>query len=311
MPNQPEALPALPRHARLVVPVLGAVGGSGRSILAGLLAAAFAEAAETVMLDTAPRLASPWPFWASRSGGGGLASVPSHQPATTSQVRGAAAPIPAAARERPAVVLTDGQEWSAPALSLPTDPAAWYQLAAIGQWQTVIVDTGHPAGHDLLASRSTGTASLTAGWYRLPCSVPVLAAAATGPGVHALQLAMHAALAEGLPLPHTVVALTSPGPGRMPSPVRAALTMLDSQVGAALTVPYEAHIRSHGLASPLPARASTRAAAREVARAVLTVAHEAAGGSLPPAPMPAPVPSPDTGPASVPGHAPMQGVGTS
>jgi hypothetical protein len=295
MPKQPEALPALPRHARLIVPVLGAVGGCGRSTVAGLLAGVFGEAGESVVLDTAPRLASPWSSWTSRSGGG-LASVPSHQPATTSQVRSAAAPMTSASTAaQPAAVLTDQQQWSAPPLHLPQDPAAWYQLAAIGGWQAVIADTQHPAGQDLLASRSAGSASITSGWYRLPCSVPVLTAAATGPGVHALQLLMHAALAEGLPLQHTVVALVATGPGRMPSAVRAALTMLTSQVAAAITVPYEAHIRAHGMSSPLPARADARTAAGQLARAVLSVAHRLAGEPLPLAPVPAPL-SPSSAP---------------
>ncbi|OEV13229.1 hypothetical protein AN218_04510 [Streptomyces nanshensis] len=116
----------------------------------------------------------------------------------------------------------------------------------------------------------------------------VLTCAATGPGVQALQTLLHVALAEGLPLHHTVVAVTAPGPGRTPAPVRAALTMLDGRVAAAIEVPHEPHIRSHGLADPLPDRSGARTAARRLARAVLQAAHQAAGDPLPHPPVPAP-----------------------
>ncbi|MEU2462154.1 hypothetical protein ABZ604_31815 [Streptomyces sp. NPDC012473] len=205
---------------RLVVPVMGSTGGSGRSTVADLLAERMAAAgAATVVLDTAPRLSSPWPSWTVGQQAGGLAALPPDRPLTRSRVRHAAA-VRSDGGGPDRHVLTDGRDWHSPPLVLPDDPAAWLQLAAIGGWQCVVADTPHPVAHDVLESRCAGRIGRTRAWYELPYAVPVLCASATAGGVQALQQAVMALHADGMPLRRTVVALVAQTDGRLPAVVR-------------------------------------------------------------------------------------------
>ncbi len=280
-------LEALPAQARLVIPVLGPVGGSGRSTTAGLLAAALSSTGPSVVLDTAPRLASPWPLWCTEPGNG-LLSIPPDRPATRRHIQRAAAGC-RTPEGHTWQVLTDHQGWSSAPLSLPADPAAWHQLAAAGGWQAVIADTPHAMAQDIIAARCAGRSGQTASWCGLPFAVPVLSASATGPGVQALQVAVKAAVAEGLPLGRAVVALISTGEGRPPAPVRAAATMLRSHAFAVVSVPYDSHIRAHGMSDSHRVRPKTLTAGHELARAVLASARAAWGDPLPSARTPAPL----------------------
>ncbi|MFE2151328.1 hypothetical protein ACFXJO_01310 [Streptomyces lavendulae] len=273
----------MPADARLVVPVLAPTGGAGRSTVACLLAAELAAAGETVLLDTAPRLASPWPGWTTAAGGG-LSALPPAEPATCEAVRAACSGMggPAGGWD----VLTDSREWNAPPLDLPLDPAAWYQLAALGGWQAVVADTPHPVTHDLLAARCAGLPGQTRAWFALPYSVPVLCAAASAEGVQALQQAVMAMSAENLPLHRAVAVLVATGDGRLPSVVRAAATMLSARTAGVVHLPHDADLRATGLRTGR-VHARTRQAAARVAAAVLGAAHESWGAPLPPAPQPA------------------------
>lgn len=281
------AVPTLPDGARLVVPVMGpGSGGSGRSTVAGLVAVAMAGAGPTVVLDLAPRLVSPWPLW-SADPGKGLASIPPDRPLRRGEVVAAAARF-RASEETIWHVLTDHQDWAAPPLGLPGAPAAWYQLAAIGGWRTVVADTAHPLTHDIVTAGSTRTSGTTAAWTALPYAVPVLCAAATGAGVHALQQAVHAMEAEGLPLKRLVVALVDQAGDRQPAVVKAASTMLAPRVAGLVQVPYDPALRATGLQETARLRLRTRQAADALARAVLQSAQSAWGTPLGVAEQPAP-----------------------
>ncbi|MFJ8388555.1 hypothetical protein ACIQ9Q_29340 [Streptomyces sp. NPDC094438] len=212
-------------------------------------------------------------------------SLPPDQPFTRAQVHAAAARSPGPDGTT-WDVLTDHQEWMNGPLDLPTDPAAWYQLAAAGGWQAVVADTTHPIAHDIVTARTNRVPGRTAAWCSLPFAVPVLCALTTGPGVAALQTAVKAASAEGLPLQRMVVVLTSPGEGRMPPAVKAAATMLQSQVSAVVMVPFDPHIRSHGLAEAHRLGRRTSETGAALVAAVLASAHRSWGDPLPPAPVP-------------------------
>ncbi|GHI98062.1 hypothetical protein TPA0905_75330 [Streptomyces olivaceus] len=241
------------------------------------------------MLDTASRLASPWPSWPNQSGSG-LVSLPPDRPFTREQAQAAASTFPAEG-SRTWSVLTDHREWHQGQLALPEAPAAWYQLAAGGGWQAVVADTTHLVAHDIVTARTGGSAGLTAAWCSLPFSVPVLCALATGPGVAALQTAIKAAAAEGLPLQRSVVVLSSPGEGRIPAAVKAAATMLQSLVAAVVMVPFDPHIRTHGLADSERLGRRTKEAGDTAVAAVLAAAHRTWGDPLSPAPTPAALPA--------------------
>ncbi|NXY98924.1 hypothetical protein HYE82_32000 [Streptomyces sp. BR123] len=300
------AFVTLPASARLVAPVMAAVGGSGRSTVAYLLATAMAPLADTVVADLSPRLGSPWPSWtADAQAGGGLAALPADRPLSRADIRGAAAAVAvrqaapalaaAAAADSHWSVLTDAREWHAAPLELPADPAAWYQLAAAGGWQLLLADTTHPVAHDILTARCSGLPGLTRTWCALPFTVPVLCAQPTAAGIRALQQAVMVLHAEGLPLQRTVVVFSAASEGRLPAVARAAATMLSARAAAVVHLPHDADIRAHGLAATQPPsriRDRTQQAARELASAVLTAAHEAFGEPLPAAPQPAASPIP-------------------
>lgn len=279
----------LPPQARLIVPVLGSVGGCGRSTVAGLLGCGFAAMGRSVVLDTGPRLSSPWPGWA-EAPGGGLLDVPPDRPLTAAQLEAAASASAAPAGHR-WQILTDHQEWSRPPLPLPTDPWAWYQLAAVGGWQVTMADTVVPVADEILRSRCAGRTSMTATWCSLPYAVPVLSTAATGSGVRALQASLMAASAEGLPLARTVVSVVCTAPGPLPSAVKAAVTMLEPRVSAVVTVPHDPHLRAQGLCESRRLKARTQRSGALLAQAVLSAAHAAWGNPLPAPPAPAPLPA--------------------
>ncbi|MFJ4781283.1 hypothetical protein [Streptomyces sp. NPDC088762] len=269
---------------------MAATGGSARSTVAHLIADELASAADTVVVDLSPRLASPWPHWTGATQAPGLAALLPDEPLTRSRIRAAAA-----ARRAPVgewAALTDGREWSAAPLSLPTAATAWYQLAAAGGWQALVADTAHPIAHDLLSARCSNTASVTRAWCELPFAVPVLCAQATADGIQALQQAVMVLHAEGLPLQRTVVVLAAAADGRPPAVARAAATMLSARAAAVVHLPHDADIRAHGLqAQPARIRTRTRQAARELVTAVLAAARASFGDPLPDAPQPAPLPA--------------------
>ncbi|MFE7757910.1 hypothetical protein [Streptomyces sp. NPDC057429] len=275
---------------RLVTPVMAATGGSGRSTVADLLAERMAAAgADTVVLDTAPRLSSPWPSWTVGQEAGGLAALPPDRPLTRSQVRRAAAVRPGTGSTPGWQVLTDGRDWHSPPLVLPHAPAAWLQLAAIGGWQCVVADTPHPVSHDILDSRCAGRIGRTRSWCELPYAVPVLCASATAGGVQALQQAVMALHADGMPLQRTLVVLTAQTDGRLPAVVRAGATMLSARAAAVVHLPYDPHIRAHGLRTVSRLGSRTRHAAGLLSQEVLAAAGASWGTPLPDAPRPTPL----------------------
>ncbi|MFF3244285.1 hypothetical protein ACFYWY_11240 [Streptomyces sp. NPDC002870] len=267
---------------------MAATGGSGRSTVANLLACGLAASGSTVVLDTAPRLSSPWPAWTSEQAAAGLASLPADRPLARSRVHGAAAHRPGLANGS-WQVLTDGRDWHSAPLALPQAPAAWYQLAAIGGWQSVIADSTHPVAHDVLAARCENRQGLTRGWCDVPFAIPVLCAAATASGIQALQQAVMALHAEGLPLQRTVVVLVGTNDGRPPAVARAGATMLAPRTHAVVQLPHDSHIRAHGMREPDRLRSRTRQAAATLASAVLAAAHATWGQPLPPAARPRPL----------------------
>ncbi|MFE9393576.1 hypothetical protein [Streptomyces sp. NPDC006784] len=268
---------------------MAATGGSGRSTVSFLLAHGLAAAGSTVVLDTAARLASPWPIWTKNQRAEGLVALPPDRPLSASYVRSCAADMPGP-EQADWQVLTDGREWHASPLSLPADPAAWYQLAAMGGWQAVLADTAHSVPHDILSSRYEGSRGQTRGWYDLPYSVPVLCAAATADGVQALQRTAMTLHAEGMPLQRSVAVLVATADGRPPGAVRAAVTMLTSQAGAVLTVQHDPQIRAHGLRNPAKLSQRGQQMAVLLAGAVLSVAGKTWGDPLPTARRPAAFP---------------------
>ncbi|QKZ24950.1 hypothetical protein HUT05_25295 [Streptomyces chartreusis] len=107
--------------------------------------------------------------------------------------------------------------------------------------------------------------------------------------MHALQQAVHAVEAEGLPLKRLVVALVDQAGDRQPPVVKAALTMLAPRVAAVVPVPYDPALRAGGLREASRLRPRTLHAAAALAGAVLQSAQTAWGTPLGFAEQPAPL----------------------
>ncbi|MFF2548737.1 hypothetical protein ACFVUY_40120 [Kitasatospora sp. NPDC058063] len=224
--------------ARLVVPVLGAAAGSGRSTVALLAAAGLARLASTVVLDSASTASSPWRRWP-LAGGAGLVSVPVDRPLDTGQVRSAAS----SCLDGRVQVLTDRRPWSEPPLALPSAPSAWPALAGAGGWQVSVADTALTVADDL---GDAGVHSRTAQWMLLEGAVPVICAPTSREGLEAAAVAIAAAEAASLPLQRCVLALVGMANG-IPRQCRAVATMLAPRVGTVVRVPHCPAWRSHAL----------------------------------------------------------------
>jgi hypothetical protein len=107
--------------------------------------------------------------------------------------------------------------------------------------------------------------------------------------VHALQQAVHAVAAEGLPLRRLVVALVDQAGVRQPPVVKAASTMLAPRVAAVVPIPYDPALRASGLRELARLRPRTLQAGGALARAVLQAAQTAWGNPLGTAEQPAPI----------------------
>lgn len=246
---------------RLVVPVLAAAGGSGRSTVAGLLALGLAAAGRTVLVDAAPAAASPWPGSVARPGAGTAALVAAGEAVRPAEVFAAASRL-SARLAADLHVLTDTGE--APPAGWPGDePRPWLSWADVGHWARVVVDSQLPLAAGLAAGVHTGQPGAATRWLALPDAVPVLVAPSSGRGGEQLLATVAAADRLGLPTVGWVLALVDFAPGRPPARLRASLALLADRVHAVIRVGYDPRIRAVGLREPerLPA-ASLRAGLR-------------------------------------------------
>lgn len=255
-------LAPLAEGQRLVVPVLAAAGGSGRSTVAGLLALGLATAGRTVLVDAAPAAASPWPGWVARPGAGTAALVAAGEAVRPAEVFAAASRL-SARLAADLHVLTD-TVGTMPPVGWPGDePRPWLSWAGVGHWARVVVDSQLPLAAGLAASVHTGQPGAATRWLALPDAVPVLVAPSCGRGGEQLLATVGAADRLGLPTVGWVLALVDFAPGRPPARLRASLALLADRVHAVIRVGYDPRIRAVGLREPerLPA-ASARAGLR-------------------------------------------------
>src|SRR5882724_1099554 len=169
----------LPRHIRtapglhlargdsLLVPVLSPTGSGCRSTVAGLLAATFAPAVRTVVLDAALSPLSPWTSWATPSTDE-LATM-RHDANTT-----AAELFASCSKQRLGdatwhVFTGFEPRWAIQWMS----PGDWTHLSRFGGWPVTIVDTGHSALFDLTVGPDP-VASHTSSWWADMPAAPLL-----------------------------------------------------------------------------------------------------------------------------------------
>jgi hypothetical protein len=232
----------------LVVPVLAATGGAGRSTVCHLLAARFATDARTWVFDTAPGQASPWPGWWTRPG---TAALPTTGTPTAQQVFAAAG----------AVNTGTGAEFSV----LPAQPErvgddnGTQQIEQVDQVEQVrllrtvsarvsLVDTSTPLLAALASddARSTGCPGRNDAldWLTAPSAVPVLCLPASAKGVADALTTVTALEQHGLPASHLHVAVVGIAASDLPRRVLAGLTLLQPRVATVVRLPHDSRLRA-------------------------------------------------------------------
>ena len=251
-----------PTGASLLVPVLGTAGASGRSTVAGLLAAALAPSARVAVFDAAWPVFSPWSSWV-RKQGPGLSTFGHgvHRPA-------------AELHSSASVQVTNGDRWHVlslaanPSESSPPTPDQWAGYARTGGWPVAIIDTGHSALLDL-SDVADPVWSSTAAWMSDQPSTPVLAVPATGQALAGAHAFVTAAERWGTGPRRLNVALVDVSSARPPRQVLVASTLLAGRVGSVTRIPYDPAIQGSGLQFPERISASTQRAARTLARILI------------------------------------------
>lgn len=282
--------------SRLVVPVVAATGGAGRSTVSEALARALGPyLGSLAVADCGARGSSPWVHRITAPAGGGLACLragwnrldegtPGLLAAAASRLAGQEAvhvytdTTPATAAG-PTASVSGGTAGVPPILAFPPRPDVWRTL--LHTYHGVVVDTPFSVTTDVLYAAQRGRPSDLARWFACEADVVgVIAATADARSANALLEAVTALEAAALSADRFVVALTHMAPGPAPRRVRSRLALLDGRVGAVVELPFDAGL--HG-GNGLGGARESEAAHRALAGAVL------ARTSAPLGPAPAPV----------------------
>jgi hypothetical protein len=284
----------------LVVPVMSAAGGVGRSTVTAVLAAALHQytsdsrgRAEAVC-DTRPRCASPWPGWldhAAERGTSWLSACAADAQRFTLEVRRSTSAIDTGTGQ-PIWVLTDTGPLSGSYSG--ADPGPWFWAPALRYLRAAVIDGDPLEGFRLARHYAGGEPGTASAWMTLPSARTAgLWVTDTSPaGLSRTLEAMTAAESCGLPMQRMVVAVNDAhGHGWAPRS-RSRRTLLADRVGAIVEIGHDAELRRGDRPSATP----ERLAQREVA-ALLDAVLAAAGRPVPgPAAAPEPAPAPETAP---------------
>jgi len=256
----------LPRGAQLLVPVLSASGSGGRTTVAGLLSAAFARVAKTVMVDGSTPALSPWSSWVTQPPPK-LAGWRHDRDATAAGLRAACATQHLGPHSWNVLSPEQAARRAHPHQRLPV-PGEIAELVREGGWSVAVVDTARAALVDLCDAPDPMWSSTAAWLADLPTS-PVLTSLDTLAGLERVHRLVTACERLGLACARVAVTLVAAGPGPRARRVRVAATVLDGRVGALVRVPYDPQIASAGLSRPQRVRAPTIRAAGVLAAALV------------------------------------------
>jgi hypothetical protein len=280
----------------LVVPVMSAAGGAGRSTVAALLAAALhqytsdSRGRAVAVCDTKPRSASPWPGWldhAAERGTSWLSECAADAQQFAIEVRRSTSAIDTDAG-RPIWVLTDTGPLSAGFSG--SDPGPWFWAPALRYLRAAVIDGDCLEGFRLARHYVGGEPGTASAWMALPSARTAgLWVTDTSPvGLSRTLEAMTAAESCGLAMQQVVVAVNDAhGHGWAPRS-RSRRTLLADRVGAIVEISHDPELRRGDRPAAIPERLAQRDVTALVeavlAAAGRPVASPAAAPDVPPAP---------------------------
>lgn len=283
----PTSLGGLP----LVVPVVSAAGGVGRSVLAALLAATLSDTTTdpagraVAVCDVSPRAASPWPGWvdhAAPNGTGWLASHAADPERFATELRRSTSALNRGDAQ-PVWVLTDTGPVNPAFSGAYHAPLLWSPL--LRYVRAAVIDADPFEGSRLARQRHGGPPATMAAWMRAP-SAQTAVLWVTDPSPAGLARTLEAVTAAeecGLPARQLVVAVNDVrGHGWMPRS-RSRRTLLEGRVGSIVEIGHHGALRDGGRAACTARDTAGRDLAR-LASAVLAAARPSVIAALSSAP---------------------------
>jgi hypothetical protein len=292
----PESWPiSLDGEHPLVVPVMSASGGVGRSTVSALLAAALhqhttdSSGRAVAVCDTRPRCASPWPGWLDHSaehGTGWLAACTGDAREFGREARRSTSAIDAGDGQ-PIWVLTD----TGP-LSLPfsgADPGPWFWTPVLRYLRAAVIDGDAMEGFRLARQHAGGEPGTASAWMTLPSvRTAALWVTDTSPaGLSRTLEAMTAAESCGLPMQQVVLAVNDSRGHGWAARSRSRRTLLADRVGAIVDISHDGDLRRDDRPT-----AAVQKHARDVTALVSAIIAAAGRPVLRPAAVAEPAPDP-------------------
>jgi hypothetical protein len=268
----------------LVVPVLSAAGGVGRSTVAAQLAVALHRHTQdgrnraVAVCDCQPRFASPWPGWLNHSAEHGtswLNGLEGDQ--FERELRRSTSAIDMG-DGKPLWVLADTGPLAAGFAGADPGPAAW--APALRYLRAAVIDADPLEGFRLARQQASGELSTAAAWMALgSVSTAAVWVTDTSPaGLSRTLEAMTVAESCGLPMRQVVIAITDcRGHGWLPRS-RSRRVLLTDRVGAIVEMGHDAALRRDSWPCGRPEQLGRRDVAALVS-AVLAAADPAVGAA--------------------------------
>ena len=284
----------------LVVPVISAAGGVGRSTVAAQLAVALHQRTTdsrnraVAICDCLPRCASPWPGWLDHTAERGtswLAAAAAATATATADQFKREIPRSTSAIEmpsgKPLWVLTDTGPLAPSFTGADPGPAAWEQV--LRYVRAAVIDADPLEGFRLARQQAQGQLSTAAAWMARPSArtAAVWVTDSSPSGMARTLEAMTVAESCGLSMQQVVVAISDcRGYGWMPRS-RSRRMLLADRVGAIVELGHDAALRR----DDWPCRGPEQLGRRDVAALVTAVLAAAESPAVSPTPIKDPAPA--------------------
>lgn len=248
----------------LVVPVMSASGGVGRSTVAALLAASLhhrtADSGNraVAVCDTGPRCASPWPGWLDHSAERGTSSLTERDAEQFGREMRRSTSAIDLADDRPLWVLTDTGPLVPTFDGADPGPLTW--APALRYLRASVIDADSLEGFRLVRQQAGGEPSTAARWLAF-ARARTAAVWVTDPSPQGLSRtleAMTAAESCGLPMHKLVVAVNDCRGHGWAARSRSRRTLLADRVGAIVDIGHDGALRRDDWPCRQPGQVSRR-----------------------------------------------------